>query len=54
MKKCSFRRCSLTSFTIQVQEAKEGLRDLNKQSFEIKTRRDSLDYIESAFNEKTT
>ena len=32
---------------------KEGLRDLNKKSFEIKTGSDGLDYIELTFNEKT-
>ena len=32
---------------------KEGLRDLNKKSFEIKTGSDGLDYIELTFYEKT-
>ena len=35
------------------QRGKEGLRDLNKKSFEIKTGSDGLDYIELTFNEKT-
>ena len=33
--------------------AKEGLRELSKKSFEVKTGSDGLEYVEITFNEKT-